>query len=229
MTDAAARRPAAPDAGARLCVGAADRGLDRHRQPGAGVRAGGAAGGLCARCAVAAGARRGRRRRHARRHACVDARAGAVRGAAITAIGSAGRRVHGGGLPALLLAWLGWAALTALASGVVRSLRLAQSAVPAPPIAAASLGALCAGLLLGDLADLRALSVRLAAFVVRGAPVLVLLQRADRGASARAGLPRRPVRLFAAGLAGRRVARPAAVADAARRPRDAADDGRACR
>ncbi len=60
---------------------------------------------------------------------------------------------------------LGWAALTALASGVVRRLRLAQAAAPAPPIGAASLGALCAGLVLGDLGDLPALSVRLAAFV----------------------------------------------------------------
>ncbi len=111
--------------------------------------------------------------------------------AAITGIGllEAGR---GQGLPALLAALLGWAALTALASGVVRSLRLAQAAVPAPPIGAASLGALCAGLVLGDLADLPALSVRLAAFVSTTAIVLVILQRRiedrPRTTGCRAGL-----------------------------------------
>src|SRR5262245_49495385 len=57
--------------------------------------------------------------------------------------------VNGGGLPPLLLALAGWAALTALASGVVRSLRLMQTATPAPPVASASLGALSAGLVLG--------------------------------------------------------------------------------
>src|SRR5262245_21771273 len=59
--------------------------------------------------------------------------------------------VHGGGVPALIVVLLGWAALTALASGVVRSLRWAQRVAPAPPIAAAGLGALCAGLVLGDI------------------------------------------------------------------------------
>ena len=111
--------------------------------------------------------------------------------AAITGVGllETGR---GQGLPTLLAALLAWATLTALASGVVRSLRLAQSAVPAPPIGAASLGALCAGLLLGDLADLSGLSVRLAAFVCATTFVLVILQRqiADRprATSCRAGL-----------------------------------------
>ena len=71
-------------------------------------------------------------------------------GAAITGVGL-WWSVHGGGVAAVLLALAGWAALTALASGVVRSLRLAQPAAPAPPVAAASLGALCAGLALGDL------------------------------------------------------------------------------
>ncbi len=84
--------------------------------------------------------------------------------------------VRGGGLSAVLLALLGWAALTALASGVVRSLRMARSAMPAPPIAAASLGALCAGLVLGDPGDLPALATRLAIFVSVIAVVLVLLQ-----------------------------------------------------
>jgi hypothetical protein len=85
--------------------------------------------------------------------------------------------VRGAGLPALLLALIGWAALTALASGVVRGLRLAQSAAPTPPIAAATLGALCAGLVLGDLGDLPALAARLVAFVGAIAALLVLLQR----------------------------------------------------
>jgi hypothetical protein len=99
---------------------------------------------------------------------------------------------RGLGLPALLTALLGWAALTALASGVVRSLRLAQAVVPAPPIGAASLGALCAGLVLGDLADLSGLSVRLAAFVCATTLVLVILQRQiedrPRASGCRAGL-----------------------------------------
>lgn len=99
---------------------------------------------------------------------------------------------HGGGLVALLPALLGWAALTALASGVVRSLRRAQSAAPAPPIAAASLGALAAALVLGDVGDLPALAERLAAFVIATSLLLVLLQRrspdAPRAAGCRAGL-----------------------------------------
>ena len=49
---------------------------------------------------------------------------------------------------------------------MVRGLPLGQAAVEgAPPVAAASLGALCAGLMLGDLGDLPALTVRLVAFV----------------------------------------------------------------
>jgi hypothetical protein len=96
-------------------------------------------------------------------------------GAALTALGLLSS-VRGGGLPAVLLALTGWAALTALASGVVRSLRLARAVLPAPPIAAASLGALCAGLVLGDPGDLPALAMRLAVFVSVIAAVLVLLQ-----------------------------------------------------
>jgi hypothetical protein len=85
--------------------------------------------------------------------------------------------VHGGGLFALLVALAGWATLTALASGVVRSLRLQHPVLPGPPIAAASLGALCAGLALGDPGDLQALAVRLVVFVCATTLLLVLLQR----------------------------------------------------
>jgi hypothetical protein len=96
-------------------------------------------------------------------------------GAALTSFGLLWS-VRGGGLPAVLLALLGWAALTALASGVVRSLRMAHSTMPAPPIAAASLGALCAGLVLGDPGALPALATHLAIFVSVIAVMLVLLQ-----------------------------------------------------
>jgi len=99
---------------------------------------------------------------------------------------------RGGGLPALLLVLFGWAALTALASGVVRSLRLVQAAAPSPPIVAASLGALCAGLVLGDPGDLPALSTRLAAFVGAAALLLAFLQSGiedrPRSPGCRAGL-----------------------------------------
>ncbi|HEX6017842.1 MAG TPA: hypothetical protein VFZ28_07065 [Burkholderiaceae bacterium] len=100
--------------------------------------------------------------------------------------------VHGGGIAALLVALLGWAVLTALASGVVRSLRLAQRAAPAPPVAAAALGALAAGLVLGDVGDAGALAWRLAAFVVAVALLLIGLQRGvmmrPRAPGCRAGL-----------------------------------------
>ena len=99
---------------------------------------------------------------------------------------------HDGGLPALLGALCGWAALTALASGVVRSVRLAQPTRPAPPIVAASLGALCAAIAIADPADARALSLRLGALVLVAALALALLQKGDRGSIApsrcRAGL-----------------------------------------
>jgi hypothetical protein len=112
-------------------------------------------------------------------------------GAAITGVGLSSS-VHGGGLGAVLLALAGWAALTAPASGVVRSLRLAQSAAPAPPVAAAGLGALCAALALGDPGDLPALAIRLTIFVVATAALLVLLQRrideGPRAPGCRAGL-----------------------------------------
>jgi hypothetical protein len=92
----------------------------------------------------------------------------------------------------LLIAALGWSALTALASGVVRSLRLAQRAMPAPPIAAAALGALCAGLVLGDVSDVAALGWRLGLFIVATAVLLVALQHGanlrPRAPGCRAGL-----------------------------------------
>lgn len=88
---------------------------------------------------------------------------------------------RGGGLPALLLALVGWAGLTALASGVVRSLRLAQPLLPGPPIGAASLGALCAGVALADLGDLHALALRLGLLLLLSAALLLLMQRGGEG------------------------------------------------
>lgn len=82
---------------------------------------------------------------------------------------------RGGGMPALLLALVAWATLTALASGVVRSLRLAQPVAPAPPIGAAGLGALAAAVALGDLGDLHALATRMALLVAVSALALCLL------------------------------------------------------
>ena len=83
---------------------------------------------------------------------------------------------HGGGLPALLPALVAWAGLPALASGVVRSLRLAQAVRPGPPIAAASFGALCAGLVLAEPGDLQALTLRLGGLVLVVAVALIALQ-----------------------------------------------------
>ena len=112
--------------------------------------------------------------------------------AAVLTCGSLWATVHGGGLAAVLLALIGWAALTALASGVVRGLRLAQPVVPRPPVAAASLGALCAGLALGDPGDLPALATRLTIFVALVALLLVALQsridNSKRAPGCRAGL-----------------------------------------
>jgi hypothetical protein len=93
---------------------------------------------------------------------------------------------HGAGMLALLPALVAWAALTALASGVVRNLRLLQPVPPGPPVAAATLGALAAALVLGDIGDLAALAVRLALFVVVAAGALMALQRADAAFPARA-------------------------------------------
>jgi len=118
-------------------------------------------------------------------------RAALLAGAAAAAGGLWGT-VHGGGLGALLLALAGWAALTAMASGVVRSLRITQSVAPTPPIVPASLGALAAAFFLGDIGDLPALALRLMAFVTAVSLSLLLLQaRVSVGASrkgCRAGL-----------------------------------------
>ena len=119
----------------------------------------------------------------------------ALAGSAAASVAGLGLSRQGAGLlslAGLLLAVLGWAALTALASGVVRSLRLALSATPRPPIGAASLGALAAGLVLADLGDVVGLVLRLMAFVVATAALLAVLQaaraRSDRPAGCRAGL-----------------------------------------
>jgi hypothetical protein len=111
--------------------------------------------------------------------------------AVLTAATVAGS-TRGGGLTALLLALVAWAALTALASGVVRRLRRSLAARPAPPIAAAALGASCAALVLADLGDLQALTLRLGALVLAAAVALLALQPGDDPRSAkqpcRAGL-----------------------------------------
>jgi hypothetical protein len=111
-------------------------------------------------------------------------------GAAITALALLAT-VRGGGLLTLFGALLGWSALTALASGVVRSLRQAQRVPPGAPIAAASIGALVAGFVLGDPGELTGLAVRLALFVAAVAIALLLLQlriTAQPRAGCRAGL-----------------------------------------
>lgn len=112
-------------------------------------------------------------------------------GAALT-IAALLATVRGGGVSALLVALLGWSALTALASGVVRSLRLAQAVRPAAPIGAAAIGALCAGLVLGDPGDSPALVTRLAIFVGAVVALLLVLQHPIEGTArapgCRAGL-----------------------------------------
>lgn len=115
------------------------------------------------------------------------ARALALAGAAALTAAALWATVHGGAQPAVLVALLGWAALTALASGVVRGLRLAQPAAPRPPVAAASLGALMAGLVLGDPGDLQGLALRLAVCVALIALLLVALQRGIDGRPAAPG------------------------------------------
>jgi hypothetical protein len=94
---------------------------------------------------------------------------------------------RGGGFAALGLAVLAWAVLTALASGVVRSLRLAQAMRPGPPVVAASLGAACAAAVLGDLGDPQALPWRLGALVLAAAAALAALQggAGDRSTASR--------------------------------------------
>jgi hypothetical protein len=112
-------------------------------------------------------------------------------GAAITA-GALLWTMRGGGLSALALALFGWAALTALASGVVRSLRQAQPVPPGPPIAAATIGAMSAGIVLGDPGDLTGLAIRLALLVGAAVVLLLLLQSRieskPRAQGCRAGL-----------------------------------------
>ena len=126
----AAPATAAPDAGARLRLGAAGRGLGRHRQLCAAIRAdGGQRRSRWSRCGCSRSAPRPPWPRAA---AC----ARWTRALALC-IGAAYHRrrlvvgAHAAAVcRALLLALLGWAALTALASGVVRSLRLAQAVAP---------------------------------------------------------------------------------------------------
>ena len=113
-------------------------------------------------------------------------RAALCAGAAATA-GGLWWTVHGGGLGALLLALVGWASLTAMASGVVRSLRILQRAAPKPPVVPASLGAAGAALFLGDIGDLPALAVRMVAFVALMGFALALLQAPVSKGAARQG------------------------------------------
>lgn len=96
-------------------------------------------------------------------------------GASVTGVGLYWT-VHGGGVSGVIVAVAGWATMTALASGVVRSLRPQYPVRPQPPIAAATLGALCAGVALGDTGDVGALAVRLIAFVGAITLLLLLLQ-----------------------------------------------------
>lgn len=116
----------------------------------------------------------------------------ALAGCATLIVASLAWAPSGGGLLALGLALGAWAALTALASGVVRSLRQLQPTAPLPPIGAAASGALCAALALGDPGDLHALAQRLGLLVALASLLLVLLQPAGVSGGAlrrcRAGL-----------------------------------------
>lgn len=113
-------------------------------------------------------------------------RAALIAGAAATA-GGLWWTVNGGGMSALLLALVGWAALTAMASGVVRSLRITQAVAPRPPIVPASLGAVGAALFLGDIGDLLGLATRLMIFVAAVSVALFLLQARIGAGAARQG------------------------------------------
>lgn len=98
---------------------------------------------------------------------------------------------RGGGAPALVFALFGWATLTALASRIAHGLRHAPPMSPGPPITAATAGAIGAGVALGDVGNLPALSQRLAMLFAALAMALALLPqrgetRARRGC--RAGL-----------------------------------------
>jgi hypothetical protein len=129
--------------------------------------------------AAAAGATRGGVPQHVQRAALL---AGAA-----AAAGGLWWVIHGGGSAALLLTLAGWATLTAMASGVVRSLRITQAAAPNPPIVPASLGAVGAALFLGDISDLPALALRLMAFVIAVSLALLLLQARVSVGAARQG------------------------------------------
>jgi hypothetical protein len=102
-------------------------------------------------------------------------RAAALLVAALVAAAGLWHTTVGGGLAAPVATVLGLGALTALASGVVRRLRMVQQTVPQPPIAAAGIGALMAGLVLGDIGDVPALTLRLGVFALAIAGVLALL------------------------------------------------------
>jgi hypothetical protein len=103
----------------------------------------------------------------------------ALAGCAAAIVAALALAPRGGGLPALGLALAAWASLTALASGVVRSLRQRQAAAPLPPIGAAAAGALCAAIALGDPSDLLALAQRLGLLVALATLLLMLLQPSE--------------------------------------------------
>jgi hypothetical protein len=112
-------------------------------------------------------------------------RVGLILTAAVVIVGLT-QAPRGGGLVALTLALVAWAALTAQASAVVRALRQRQAMRPGPPMGAAALGALCAAVALADLSDLQALALRLGGLVASAGVVLALLQpRIDAAASTR--------------------------------------------
>jgi hypothetical protein len=84
--------------------------------------------------------------------------------------------VHGGGTVAVLFSVLGWSAMTALASGVVRKLRFRVHKKPDPPVVEAALGGLTAALVIGDLGDLVALATKMAMFLGAISAILTWLQ-----------------------------------------------------
>lgn len=99
-------------------------------------------------------------------------------GAAALAAPALMSAVHGEGLAALLVALLGWALLTAMASATVRALRGTLARRAGPPIASAAIGALLAVGVAGDPTDLVALATRLAALLGAAAVALALLHPA---------------------------------------------------
>jgi hypothetical protein len=84
--------------------------------------------------------------------------------------------VQGGGTVAVLCSVIGWSAMTALASGVVRKLRFRLEKKPDPPVVEATLGGLTAALIIGDLGDLVALATKIALFLGAIATILTWLQ-----------------------------------------------------